>query len=176
MFAPQAQRVFDDTAAFHTSNHVFDPHTNTTNAAVRRVFVHGQCTTTGLFRGLLLQHPRHGKALKAPVVIEDAIWWQAIVFLVSKAFIMPLPFIRRAETTNTAIFGNEHHLFDGMVLVLPTIGECLFISIGWSIYGSFGSIMEKRGRSAGAAREVATWFPLDKRAVRWSRYPAAASA
>lgn len=176
MFAPQAQRVFDDAAAFHTPNHVFDPHTNTSNAAVHRLFVSCQFTTTWLFRGLLHHYPRDGKALKAPILVEDAMRWKAIVFLVSKAFIMPLAFIRRAEKTNMTIGGDEHKVFDGMVLFLAAIIERLVIGVTWSVYRTFRSVVEKKGRSSGSGASRGASCLAESTAVRWGRCPAAASA
>lgn len=69
VLTPQAQGVSNDAAAFHTANYVFDPHALRGNPAVRSFFFRCQRTPTRLFLGLLDQHLRDGKALKAQILI-----------------------------------------------------------------------------------------------------------
>ncbi len=162
MFAPQAQGIFDNATPFHTADHMLDPHTNTSTSTVLGFCLGRQCRSSWLFRRLLHHHPGHGKALKAQVLIQHAVGRQTILLLVSKAFIVPLPFICGTEKANPTRSIDKHKIFQGVLLLLATVVECLFIRIRWSIDGAFGASMKKRAGPLAEPAWKVSWSGLTR--------------
>lgn len=174
MFPPQTQRVFHNPIPFDTANHMFDAHADARNPLVLRFFVRGQLASSWLFRWLLCPHSADDQALKAPVLIQDAVNREVVLLLIGHRFIMPTAFVGRTQEVDATIVGNQHQIFDRMLLLLATVMEPLFIRIAGSVYRSFGAIVEKKvtptGSSADAVAEP--WMS----AVRDGRLPVVASA
>lgn len=154
VFPPQAKCIFDNPAPFHTANHMLDPHPHTRNPLVLRFLVGGQRPTAWFFLGLFDADPGHAKALKAQVLIQDAVGGEVVLLLVGHRFIMPTPFIGRTQKTNVALLVNQQHILHGMLFVFPAIVEPLFISIAGSVDGAVGAVVEKRDSSSVAAPQA----------------------
>lgn len=152
VLAPQAEFVFDDPTAFDTANHMLNPHANTRNPTVLRFLIRRQGATARLFLGLRDRDPGDRKALKAQVLIQDRVGWQAIVLLVGHRFIVPHTFVGHAEKAHAAIVRNQQQIFERMLFLFPTVMEALFIHIDWSVDRAFRPIMKKR-----VSRPVQDW-------------------
>lgn len=172
MFAPQAKGIFDNAAPFHTPDHMLDPHPNTGKTAVLGFGFWRQFPATWLFCGLHHAHSSHREALKAHILIQDAVGWKTVAFLVSKTFIMPFPFIRGTEKANPTICFNQDQIFECVLRLLATVVERLFVRISRAIYWSFGAVVEKRERATGSSSSLVAVSV----AVRCGRWPAVASA
>lgn len=146
VFTPQAQLVFHNATALDTANHVLNPHTDTGNGSVGCPLLWCQFSTARLFRGLVDRDARHGKALKAEILIQARTRWEVIGFLIRHCLIMPTAFIAGAQKHNLARVRNQQQIFDRMLFLLAAVVEPLFIGVGWSVDGAFRSIMEKKSR------------------------------
>lgn len=69
MLPPQPQGILDDPTALHTADHMLNAHTNTGNVAVGGSLVRRQFLPAWFFLRLLDGDVRHGKALKAQILI-----------------------------------------------------------------------------------------------------------
>ena len=64
----QAQDIFDNPTPFHPGQHIFDDHTGAGDERIEEFVLHAQLLASGLFLGLLRQHPRGFIALKTRVL------------------------------------------------------------------------------------------------------------
>lgn len=174
VFPPQTQRVFHNPIPFDTAKHMFDAHADARNPLVLRFFVRCQLASSWLFGWLLCPHSADDQALKAPVLIQDTVTGELVRLLIGHRFIVPTAFVGRTQEVDATIVGNQHQIFDRMLLLLATKMEPLFVWIAGAVYRSFGAIVEKKVRPAesspGGVAEL--WMS----AVRDGRSPVAASA
>lgn len=171
---PQAQRVFDDPTPLHATNDMFDPHADAGNPLILGALVQRERPTTWLFHRLCNPNIRHGKTLKAHILIQAAVGGQRILLLIRHRLIVPRPFIGRAEKTNLTIGRNQHQVFDGMLFALATVIESLLICVDWPVYRPFGSVMEKKVVPSSAGVGGASARPIV--AVRAGSTPCVANA
>jgi hypothetical protein len=128
-----------------------------------------QVIAAWLFMRLLDVHIGHRKPLKAQILIEDAVRWQGIPFIIRKAFVVPAPFIRRTEEPDAAIGGNQDEVFERVALFLSAVVEGLLMRIARAIDRAFGAIVEKRD-GASALANAAVCASLSRCAAeRWGR-------
>lgn len=174
VFPPQPEGVFDNPAPFHTANHMLDSHPHARNPLVLHFLIRGQRPTAWFFLGLFDADLGHTKALKAHILIQDTVAWEAIVFLIRHGFVVPTPFVGGTQKRNRAVLPDQQQILDRMLLVLAAIVKPLFIGITRPVYRSFGPVVEKRDGSSAAAPEGASTALI--RAVRLGRTPCVASA
>ena len=102
VFPPQAQLIFDDAAPFDTTHHMFDADAYLGELAVFRLCCWRQFPAAWFLVGLVYLHRCNRKALEAEVLIQPAVRWQLIDFVICKTFIVPAAFVGRAEEPNPA--------------------------------------------------------------------------
>jgi hypothetical protein len=144
---PVAELVFHDTTAFDTTDRMLDPHFLARNTPVFFFLCGHEFPAARLFRWLLDRHARNRKPLKPHVLIEHTASGQYIVFVINNRFLMPFPCMCWAQKLNGTPVINEQNVFHRMTALLAAVIFCLFIGIYWSLDGTFGAIMVKRGDS-----------------------------
>ena len=142
---PVADFVLHDSAPLHPTNGMLDPHFLARNAAVFFFLFQCEFTTAWFLRRLPNRYAHDSKSLKPHILIEHAVGWQHILFVVYNRFLMPFSRARPAHILHRTSFINQQNILDSMIPLLPTIILPLFIGIYWSLDGTFRSIMVKRG-------------------------------
>lgn len=171
MCSPQAQLVFRNAIAFDAADNVFNAHTYPRYCTVLFLFFIRQFAVFWFLFGLLDDHISNAKSLKAHILINNAAHRKGIAHVIGQSFIMPFPFIRGTEKTNTTIMLNNQNILDTMALFLSTIIQMLLIIIPWPIYWSLTAVMDKRGASfSGVCSSVSADSCVT--AVRSGRQPA----
>ena len=142
---PVADFLLDDATALHTAHRVLNPHVLARNASILCFLCVGQFTTAR-FLGRLLDHdPRDGKAVKAHILREHASGRSEVLGIVNHGLLMPFAWMgstQKADNTNVI---NQQKVLDAVTVLLATVIVCLFISIYWSLDGTFRAIMIKKG-------------------------------
>lgn len=149
---------------------MFNSHPGARNLSIRRFFVRGQVRPAWLLLGLLGGDSAQHQALEAHILIQKAVAWEAIVLLIRHGLVVPTAFIGGTQKRNRAVRPDQQQILDCMLLFLAAVVEALFINVSWSIYGSFGPIMEKRAGSC----DIASACPIV--AARDGNAPAVARA
>ncbi len=139
----------NDPIDFHTANTVLDQYPDVRYPSIVGFFVIGQCAALRLFLRLQDDYTWQAEALKAAILPQHATFWQAILGFFGNPFVMRFAFIGRAQEDDPAARIHQQYILDGMLFLLTTVIDGLLISIFWSCYRSFGSILAKKG---GASR------------------------
>ena len=151
MLSPQTQLVLHDPATLDATDRMLDPHSNAIDATIFFLLVSCQLSSTRLFLWLYDHNAINVKALKAPILIQRASWWQLIGFTISCPFIMTRSFPGVAQTPYSTILIDNDDIFDRMTFLLAAIIPFLFFWITWSIYRPLCSVMNKKGVNCSAA-------------------------
>jgi hypothetical protein len=151
--------IVDDTIDFHTTNTVFDQHPDVRYPLVVGFLVIGQCSIAWFLLGLEEAHTWQGEPLKPTILPKHAAFWQAILGFIGNPFIMRFPFIGRAQEPDAPTRIHNDHIFDGMLFLLATVVDFLFIAVFRSCYWSFRAIMAKKGGASGSisADSACSW-------------------
>ena len=118
---PVADFVLHDTTALHTADCVLNPHFLARSATVLFFLFRSEFTTTGLLDWLLNSHRRDGKSLKPHVLIEGAVSWQTICFIITDRFFVPFSRMCWADILNGTRLSNQEDIFHCMTFLLPTV-------------------------------------------------------
>ena len=135
---------------FHTANTVLDQHPDMRYPLVVGFFLIGQSSVARLLLRLEDAHARQCETLKPTILPQHAAFWQAILGFVRNPFILRFAFIGRAQKPDPPVRIDQQHIFDGMVFLLATVVDFLFIAVFGSCYRSFGSIVAKKGGASGS--------------------------
>src|SRR5919199_443631 len=158
--SPQAQLVFDDPIALNTANDMLNKHADTVNPMVLFFLLGGQLSTTWLFLGLENYDTRDLHPLEAFILEQRAPSRQLIGFTVSCPLIMTCALPRCSQTADTCTVIDDHDILDRMLAPLSAIIQLLFVGVAWSIYGTFRSVMDKKGVSMVDIPSRAPLFPV----------------
>lgn len=93
---PISYFVFDQAIPFHATNSMFDPYSDCGNEAVVCFVVGRQRLTPRFLFGLDHRHTGQSEALKAGILIQGAVFRQAVVGFISGLFIMFFAFTGQA--------------------------------------------------------------------------------
>jgi hypothetical protein len=143
-FSPLPELVFDDSISLDTTNHVFNVHTYATNATILFFFFRRQFAATWLFLRLENINAFRSESLKSRVLPQRTSRRELIGFTVNDVLIMTFSFPCYTQTSNVTEDIGHQHILDGMLFLLSTIIQLLFIWVRWPIYWSFCPIMEKK--------------------------------
>lgn len=146
--------IVDDTINFHTANTMLNQHPDVRYPLVVGFFVIGQCAVAWLLLGLEDDHAWQRETLKPTILSKHTPFWQAILGFIRNPFIMRFPLISRAQEPYAPSRIYNDHIFDGMLFLLATVVDFLFIAVFRSCYRSFGSIMAKKGGASGSRSAV----------------------
>ncbi len=160
----------NDTVDFHTANTMLNQHSDVCYPLVVRFFIIGQCSVAWLLLGLEDAHTRQCEPLKPTILSKHAPFWQAILGFSRDPFIMHFPCIRGAQEPYAPVRIHNHHIFAGMVFLLATVVDFLFISVFRPCYRSFRAIMAKKGGASGSpGADSARSWAASSAAVRAGR-------
>ncbi len=146
MLSPQTQLVFHDATALDSADRMLDPNSNAVDATIFFLFFRSQCSTTRLFLRLYDRNAIDIKALKSHILIQRTSGRKLIAFTISCPFIMTRSFPGFTQTPHSAMLINNDDVLDRVVFLLATVIPFLFFRVTRSIYRSFCSVMDKKGR------------------------------
>jgi hypothetical protein len=144
-FSPLTQLIFDNTISFDTANHVFNMHTDATNATVFFFFFVRKLSAAWLFLRLEHRNTFRSEALKSRILPQRTSFREVIGFTINDTLIMAFSFPGCTQAANGAEDIGDQNILDGVLALLSTIMQLLFIWITRPVYRSFCSIMEKKG-------------------------------
>jgi hypothetical protein len=145
VLSPQTKLVLHNATTFDAPNHILNQHTCLVDPAVFFPFFVCQFSSTRFFLWLNNHDPISHKSLKSLVLIQGTSGRQSLRLRISETLILPLPFIGHTQAMNTPCRIDDQQVLHHMLALFATIIEFLFIWIAWSIYRSFGSIVDKKG-------------------------------
>ncbi len=146
-FSPLPKLVFDDAISLDTANHMFNMHTDATNAAILFFLFVREFATSWLFLRLENMDAFRSEPLKSRVLPQRTALRKLIGFTINDMLIMPCSFPRYTQTANATEDISDQNVLDSVLLRLSAIIQALFIWVVWPIYRSFCSIMEQKGGS-----------------------------
>src|SRR5262245_31620705 len=117
----EANLVFDQTVAFHTTNRVVDPDADGREGTIGSFCRWGEFPTRGCFLGLDDRDARARIALAPHVLIETAASWEGITRQISPALILRLPVIRGAQDAHVTGLLDHEEVFARMALLRAAV-------------------------------------------------------
>jgi hypothetical protein len=147
----EADFVFHDSIAFHSTNGVFNADTDGGDSTIGRFLRRGEFPPRRSLLGLDNRDASQDESLEAHILIEITSGRQAIALQISQAFIVCLPFVGGTQEANLTGLINYEEVFDRVALLLTTVILLLLLGISWAMDGSLSAIMPKRG-------DVASFF------------------
>ena len=141
----EADSVFHDSVAFHSTNGVFNSNSDGGNTTIGCLLRRGQFSSTRGFLGLEDCHTRQVKSLEALILIQATAGWQGIACQLCHALIRGLPFTCIAQEAHVTGLVDHEEVFQRVTLLLPTVIFLLLCGIGRAVDRTFSAIMPKRG-------------------------------
>lgn len=93
---PISDLVFDQAIPFHATNGMFDPYSDAGNEAVVCFVVGRQLLTPRFLFGLDNRHAGQGEALKAGILIQGAVFRQAVIGFIGGLLVVFFAFTGQA--------------------------------------------------------------------------------
>lgn len=143
--------IVNDPIDFHTTNTMLDQHPDVREPLVVGFFLVGQRTVAWFLLGLENDHSRQREALKPTILRQYTALRQAILRFIRNPFIMRFACICRAQKPDAPVRINHQHILDGMIFLLATVVDFLFLGIFRSCYRSFRAIVAKKGGASGSS-------------------------
>ena len=141
----QADLVFHDPIAFHSTNGVFDTDSDGGNTTIGGFLRGREFPATRFLLGLDNRDVGQAEPLEAHILIEIASGGQAIALQISQAFIVGLPFRGGTQEANLTGLIDYEKVFDRVAFLLAAVVCLLVFWIGWAVDRSLSTIMPKRG-------------------------------
>src|SRR4028119_1886912 len=160
LLSPQSQLIFHDPAALDPTDRMLDPHSNTIDATISVLLFICQPSSTRLFLWLQNHDAVDVKALKSHILIQGTSWWKMIAFTISCPFIMTRSFPGFSQTPHATMLINNDDVLDCVIFLLAAVIPFLFFWVTWSIYRSFCSVMDKKGRGCSVSPPLNEDVPL----------------
>ena len=162
----EADFVFHNSIAFHSTNRVFNPNSDGGNATIGRFLRRGEFPSRWCFLGLDNRDARQVKSLEAFILIQATAGWQGIACQLGNALIRGLPFIGVAQEAHVKRLVDHKEVFERVAFLLPTVILLLLFWVFRTLDGSFGPIMKKRAEGAEASIGGVVSIAVKSSAVR----------
>jgi hypothetical protein len=147
----EADFVFHDSVAFHSTNGVFNTNSDGGNSTIGRFLRRGEFPSRWYFLGLDDRDARQNKTLEALILIQATAGWQGIACQLRQALISGFPFTRVAQEAHVTGLINHEEVFERVAFLLPTVILVLLLRVFRTLDGAFGPIMKKRAEGAEAS-------------------------
>ena len=147
----EADFVFHDSVAFHSTNRVFNPNSDGGNSTIDLLLRWGQFPSRWCFLGLEDRDARYEKPLKTLILIQVTAGWQGIACQFSHALIRGFPFTGVAQETHVTGLIDHEEVFERVTLLLATVILLLLLRVFRTLDGPFSPIMKKRVEGAEAS-------------------------
>jgi hypothetical protein len=141
----EADFIFHDSVAFHSTNRMFDPDADRCNPTINRLFRGCQFSSRRSFLGLDYRNARQQESLEALILIQPTARRQGIARELCQAFIRCFAFTSMTQEANVTCLIDHDEVFERVTLFLATVILLLLLGIFWALDRAFGSIMPKRG-------------------------------
>jgi hypothetical protein len=162
----EADFVFHDSVAFHSTNRVFNPNSDGGNSTIGRLLRRGEFPSRGCFLGLDNRDARQEKSLEAFILIQATPGWQGIACQLGNALIRGFPFPGIAQETHVTGLVDQEEVFERVAFLLTTVILLLLLRVLRTLDGSFGPIMKKREEGAEASIGGVVSIAVKSSAVR----------
>jgi hypothetical protein len=172
----KAYLVFDDTVAFHPTNGVFNTDPDGRNTTIVGFLRRGEFTPTGFLLGLEYRHTGQKESMESCILVKTTARWQRIARQICDTLIVRLTFIGGTQKANVTGLVNHEEVFERMAFLLATVILLLILRVFWTLDGSFGPIVKKRGARAGGSVAGGVSIVAKASAVRAGRSSWSASA
>src|SRR3989449_349436 len=153
---PQANPVFHDATALHTTIDMLDPEPTLVQGLVRELLLQRQLLATGLLRRHEDRHLGQRERQEPQILQQPAPRRQGIRRRVRNGLIMGTAAIGVTEKEDDEQGIDEQDIFDGVVFFLAAITLFLFSRVLGADDASFRPVMGKRGEAGTAAGMGAT--------------------
>jgi hypothetical protein len=147
----EADFVFHDSVAFHSTNRVFNPNSDGGNSTIVLLLRRGQFPSRWCFLGLEDRDARYEKPLKALILIQATAGWQGIACQLGHALIRGFPFTGVAQETHVTGLIDHEEVFERVACLLATVIFLLRLRVFRTLDGPFSPIMKKRAEGAEAS-------------------------
>jgi len=145
----EADFVFHNPIAFHTTNGMFDPDTDGRNSMIGLFLRLSEFPPTRFLLRLEQDYTGQAESLEALILIQTAAGGQRIARQLRNRLIRRFPFISEAQEAHVTRLMNHQEVFERVVLLLATVILLLLLRIFRALDGAFSPVMHNRGDVAG---------------------------
>ena len=153
---PQADAVFDNTAALDTTVHMLDPQPPLVEYLVGQVLLQCELLAAGFLGRYEDLHLRERERQEAQILQQPTPGREWVGGGLRDAQIMDPTAVRVAEKEDDEQGIDEQDIFDRVISFLTALTRLLFSSVLGADDAPFGPVMGKRGETGAAARIGAT--------------------
>jgi hypothetical protein len=147
----EADVIFHDSVAFHSTNGVFKTDSDGGNATIGRFLRRGEFPSRGCFLGLDDRDAGQKNPLEAFRLIQATAGWQGVACQLRQALIRGFPVTGVAQEAQVTGLMNHEEVVERMAFLLPTVILLWLLRIFRTLERSFGPIMNKRAAGAAAS-------------------------
>ena len=158
--------VLHDSVAFHSTNGVFNPNSDSRNSTIGLLLRRGEFSSRWSFLGLEDCNARQEKSLEAFILIQATTGWQGIARQLGHALSRGFPFTGVAQEAHVTRLIDHEEVVERVAFLLPTVIRLRLFRVFRTLDGSFGPIMKKRAEGAEASIGGGVIIAVKSSAVR----------